>query len=459
MGIHLLFLFIHITLATLNDPVLVSIGFIVHCIVYVASSAFSAGKSELTVMQPYAFGAALVALANAKLVYRINQYGVDPTSTYSYVSIKHINEAAVLWSVGSTFIFIGYELTQKRSFGKISLYITNEKILNNIFKSVVILSLMNISGNIINFGFISGGIQKVMALYGDMSLLVFARLWGKTEKSKYRNYALILCALQILSALFTAYLRIQLVIPLLIIYGGYLIGVGKLKEVFSYRTIPVIAVFLVFFSMFGNLGANRSHFIDAFTSSIEVQKAAYSIDAVKNSDRNDPLTRSSNIAQISNIFKLVERNGYYNGEASLPIVYAFIPRIIWPEKPAIELGAWYALEIGVATINAYGRANNSVNMSIPGELYLDFGWLGVVLGCMGCGSVLAMFWNAGEFMASPYNFTGALWGGYLLLFCMLGIGSDLQIFVTFTSTFMAFFIVKKIVSINANSKHRSALAR
>lgn len=459
MGIHLLFLFIHITLAALNDPILASIGFIVHCLVFVGQSVFSSGKSELTVMQPFALGAALVALANAKMVYRINQYGVDPTSTYSYVSVRHINEAIALWSIGSTCIFIGYELTKKRSFSKISIYVKNEKVLNNIFKSVIILSLLNISGNIVNFGFISGGIQKVMSLYGEMSLLVFARLWGKTLKPKYRNYSLLLCVLQIITALFTAYLRIQLLIPLLIIYGGYLIGVGKIKEVFSYRTLPMIAIFLIFFSMFGNLGANRSHFIDAFTTNIETQKASYSIDAVLNSDRNDALTRSSNVAQISNVFKLVDRNGFYNGEASLPILYALIPRALWPEKPAIELGAWYALEIGVATINSYGRANNSVNMSIPGELYLDFGWIGVVLGCMGCGSILALFWNAGEFMASPFNFTGALWGGYLLLFCMLGIGSDLQIFVTFTSTFLAFLIVKKIVSINANTKHRSALAR
>jgi hypothetical protein len=157
---------------------------------------------------------------------------------------------------------------------------------------------------------------------------------------------------------------------------------------------------------------------------------------------------------------LVEKNGLYLGQASAPLVAALVPRFLWPDKPQIQLGAWFALEIGAASISSTsGRANNSINMTIPGELYLDFGWFGVVVGGILFGGLVGLFWNAAKFNDSAYNILGALWGGYLLLFALFGIGADLQIIVTLLSTYIIFLVIKKLAKSYEGILSRTSVAR
>ncbi len=178
--------------------------------------------------------------------------------------------------------------------------------------------------------------------------------------------------------------------------GGYFLGLGKLKYVFSYRVIPFLLTLILFSQLFKQLGSNRSHFIDALYNSERTNGNSNSPDETspEEKDKGALTDRLSNIAQITNVVKLTEANGFYYGKASTPLVTALVPRVLWPGKPTIRLGAWFAVEIGQAYVNPEGLINNSINMTIPGELYLDFGWIGIVVGCFLFGSLLAMFWNA-----------------------------------------------------------------
>ncbi|GAA4464012.1 hypothetical protein GCM10023093_13560 [Nemorincola caseinilytica] len=419
----------------------------------------AAAGRKINVISAFAAGVVIITLGNASFASKVVKHGVDSSSMYYYVSAPHLNEAALVWSVGCSFIFIGYEMFAKRSFPSLSIIVDSPRALRNIFWVSIGLCMLRLSGTFIDLNFISGGVQKLFALSSIMSVLLFARLWGKQGTLLYRNYAMGICAALATVALFQGFLRIDLATPFIVFFGGYFIGLGSIRYLFSYRVIPMAVVVIAFSTVFGNLGANRSHFIDTFTNPVEEVAPSYTISSTQNSDRNSLLIRGGNIAQISNVCKLVERNGHYNGEASAPLIFAFIPRVLWPEKPTIEIGAWFALEIGVAAISAQtGRANNSINMSIPGQFFLDFGWIGVALGCLFFGAVLAMFWNAAEFNGSPYNVMGVLWGGYLLFYAILGIGADLQIFITFCSTYLTIFIVKKIyTSLYAHSQRRPAM--
>lgn len=439
-----------------GDPVLISVAFIIHCISFIARQAFSKKhKTKLNLMSTFSAGVAITALGNAVFTYRLGLYGLNRDSMYSYVKLDYVAEAAMLWSVGNTFIFIGYEWAQKKSLPSLSIVIDSKSAIDNIFRISLFMAILSATGNLVNLGFISGGAQKMLILFNQMGVLFFARLWGKEDSRKYMNYAVLLCVFRVITALFQAFLRIELVEPFIVLFGGYFIGKGSARMLFSARVLPAIIIMGAFASIFGNLGSNRSHFIDAFIASGETKiEPSYTVIAVQESDRGNVLIRGANTAQISNIFHLVKTNGLYNGAASLPLTYAFIPRFVWPEKPTIELGSWFALEIGAATISKYtGRSNNSVNMSIPGELYLDFGWLGMILGSVLIGRLLALFWNAAHFH-DPYNILGAMWGGYLLFYSLFGVGADLQIFVTFISTYLVFLTVRFILTPYANTVPR-----
>jgi hypothetical protein len=445
-------------MAAIGDPVLISLALIVHCISFIARQALSkSNKEKLNLMSTFSVGVAITAAGNTVFAYRLGLYGLSKESMYAYVKLDFVREAAALWSIGNSFVFIGYEWARKQTLPPLSVVIDKKYMIENIFKISLFLAVLSASGNLLNLAFISGGAQKTLMLFNQMGVLFFARLWGKENSRKYMTYAIILCVFRVISALIQAYLRIELLEPIIVISGGYFIGRGSFKELYSWRVIPAIAVLGIFVSMFGSLGSKRGAFLDAFKNNNQETTVlpSYAVLSVEESDRGNVLIRGSNLAQISNIFQLVEHKGYYNGEASLPLVYAFIPRVLWPEKPSVELGSWFALEIGVATVSQFtGRSNNSVNMSIPGQLYLDFGWLGVALGGILIGRLLAQFWNAGHF-DDPYNILGAMWGGYMLFYSLFGVGADLQIFVTFISTYLVFLTIRYILTPYANTVPRT----
>lgn len=410
-------------------------------------------------MSAFYAGVIVVTCANLLYIIKIETNGISEYSMYRYIVADHINEATLIWCIGNASTFIGYSLFERSSLPSISFEITKKSVLKGIFLFIVGFTLLNLTGTVINLGFISGGVQKVLSLLNIMGILFYARLWVYEDNKEYRNYAIIIAVIQTIFALFTSYLRAELLTPAISFFGGYFIGKGHLRYLISIRAIPALVIVVVFSMFFNSLAGNRSHFISVFTGDNPYADNTSYVDLSSTQDKGEggALERSANIAQLTNVVALVKKNGYYSGKITYPLLAAFVPRILWPDKPTFELGTWFALEIGAASITETGRANNSINMSVPGQLYLDFGWIGLVLGSILFGGMVALFWNAAEFNGSPYNLSGALWGGYLLLYALMGIGADLQIVVSLVSTYLVFLIIKKVAKRDAGISHRAAL--
>jgi hypothetical protein len=83
---------------------------------------------------------------------------------------------------------------------------------------------------------------------------------------------------------------------------------------------------------------------------------------------------------------IVQRTGedkpYQGGATLTPIVAAFIPKILWPDKPSIAVGQVFNKEFQLA------EADTFISPSHVGELYWNFGWLGVILGSASIGVLL-----------------------------------------------------------------------
>lgn len=460
VGLDIVFLVLYAALSAVLDGQMICVMLMLHCLLRIMAYLRSDRKGvQLSVI--FSAGVAIIAFANFNFINKINAVGVKEYFIYSYIVRDRIREASTLWAIGNTFIFIGFNIFSKTSLPRIDIVLSNKKVLDNVFRFIVGMLLLSFSGGVVNLGAITGGLQKILILLNLMGIMFYARLWSSEQSNKYRNYAVILAVSQTFVALFTSYLRSDLVIPTLSLFGGYFIGKGSIKYVFSYRIVPLLLVALVFSLLFNTFSRSRSSFISVFTEEQDAGPGYVDLSIQERAaERGGALDRMSNVAQLSNIVQLTERNGFYAGRASMPLAYALIPRALWPDKPSIELGTWFALEIGAATISANtGRANNSVNMTIPGELYLDFGWIGVMLGCILFGGILSAFWNASHFNDSPYNISGVLWGGYLIQFGIFAFGSDMQILVSFLSTYITFLVIKKISSSYEGIINRPAVAR
>jgi hypothetical protein len=69
----------------------------------------------------------------------------------------------------------------------------------------------------------------------------------------------------------------------------------------------------------------------------------------------------------------------------LPI-WPFVPRFVWPSKPILDEGARFDIALG-------GRGTTSTATSYPGDLYLQFGLLGIPIGMFALGLVAQWLTN------------------------------------------------------------------
>jgi hypothetical protein len=80
---------------------------------------------------------------------------------------------------------------------------------------------------------------------------------------------------------------------------------------------------------------------------------------------------------------------YQLGDTLLLTIYSLVPRVIWPEKPSIIM-------CGLNNIYFSGRgpsAGTCSAMTVPGELYWNFGTIGVVIGLFWLGLLIGLLYR------------------------------------------------------------------
>src|ERR1700733_14085114 len=87
----------------------------------------------------------------------------------------------------------------------------------------------------------------------------------------------------------------------------------------------------------------------------------------------------------------VSRSSLRFGASMEDLYYAFIPRIIWPEKPPVSRGGWFTTYLGMA--NSEAEATTSTGMTTVGEWYWNFGEVGVAAGMFLTGALLSGLWR------------------------------------------------------------------
>jgi hypothetical protein len=83
----------------------------------------------------------------------------------------------------------------------------------------------------------------------------------------------------------------------------------------------------------------------------------------------------------------VSRSGLQLGSTMEDLYYAFIPRIIWPEKPLVSRGGWFTSYLGMV------ESSTSTGMTSVGEWYWNFGVAGVAVGMFLTGAMISGLWR------------------------------------------------------------------
>lgn len=106
------------------------------------------------------------------------------------------------------------------------------------------------------------------------------------------------------------------------------------------------------------------------------------------------MSRLSTAAPLSQVCRIVEEDGESGGSTLAYVAYVFIPRAIWRDKPRVAPGQWFAERIGRGRRLEDGSFSNAINMTIPGEFYLNFGWTGAAVGGLVYGVLIGLVWFA-----------------------------------------------------------------
>jgi hypothetical protein len=84
---------------------------------------------------------------------------------------------------------------------------------------------------------------------------------------------------------------------------------------------------------------------------------------------------------------VAEADGYQPELVFAPLLYVFVPRMAWPEKPAIRQGWEFS---GLVFGPAYMAWNeSSLSAGLYPALYLGAGWPGVLIGAFAIGALMA----------------------------------------------------------------------
>ena len=360
-----------------------------------------------------------------------------------YAKPEYFLDSNAISLIGSMLIIMGWLFAEKNNFNlsMVHLQVKPQRLANFLAFSAVFIRLLILLNAIPGWGAISSLIT-LLPLY---AIYYFSRRGSNENNSYFIFIALLLTSMEVVYGLFYEYLRFLIIRPLISYIIGFYIGSGSVKRwgAPSLIGVYIIIIFLIpYFSIFGNerqnlgVGYNRIEKINKLKD-----------DQNQDSDVINPLlSRQSNFNQITNIVYLTKENGFYNGKTLEYFSYVFIPRFLWKDKPSIAQGAWFAFEIGQGRL-LDDRLTNSINMTIPGELYLNYSWIGVAIGSFIVGVLFLMIWNSTQFWESKNNFTGGLLGFYLLFLGFGSIGPDLQIVVTLIAAYLSLFVVSRVLKL------------
>jgi hypothetical protein len=114
--------------------------------------------------------------------------------------------------------------------------------------------------------------------------------------------------------------------------------------------------------------------------------------AAENRDKNFRQHEQTLLERTSvraSVQMIVEHTGvdvkYQNGHTLTPLLATFVPRIVWSDKPDVSTGRVVNKEFHVSEADFW---DTYISPSIPGELYWNFGWPGVLIGMVAIGGAL-----------------------------------------------------------------------
>lgn len=405
---------------------------------FVVRDVHSARRGGLTPITVFAFASALTALANATGLLAAN---TDARPRYfSYAADNYLLLASQLSLVGTVVTIFGFKLVSRMPTARLA-FRAMPAIRGDLPDRLLIVAgpLVGLAAVAVHArsGFqLVGSIMSTVYLLPHICAFLLARAGTARRVRGALALALVVATAEGVRALFLAYLRTDIASPFIALALGALLGARSLAPLRSRMFVPLYvfaALFVIYFGAFAQargtaVGLDR---LEAVTEG-----------APPNTPFNAQphlsfWARLTNFNQLSQVGRIAAEDGYVHGQTLEYIGFVFIPRFLWHDKPIVQKGGWFAWRIGQAWIRPDGRYSNAINMTVPGELFLNYGWFGVLTGSFVFGAFVALLWSRTGFWGKHSSAVGAAFG-YYLFWTSLSLAADLETVVTLIATYFIF---------------------
>jgi hypothetical protein len=419
-------------------------------------------RGGITPMTLYAVGSALTGMAN--FVGLHSEDTARRSVYFLYVAEPYLPLAMKIALGGTVFPVLGFWwVTRSRMWRPfvdvvpvVRGHVSDRRLVVTASTCAVVAFIFRLAPLPVSLGTFLGVVNLAPAL----AAFTLARAGAERRLRGALPVGLVIALADAVRAALYAYLRLEVILPLVAFTLGVLLGRRSLSALGSRWLLPIygtLAVFTVYFTAAGLVRQQVGIGVGRVVAIEQQQQYLVQQGDIAGPQHQTVMSRLTSFNQLSQVGRVVDEDGFLGGQTLEYLAYAFIPRFLWPEKPVVDKGGWFAVRIGQAVVNQEGRITSAVNMTTPGELYVNFGWPGVLVGCLLFGGILAVFWTRTRFWSDPRNTVGLAFGFYLL-WVGLGLTADLEVIVTLVAMYLIFLAGGMVIELVGRPAPRSVHA-
>jgi len=219
------------------------------------------------------------------------------------------------------------------------------------------------------------------ALAEPLGILILAYAYARFRTVSWLLFIIVVVVSQVILGFVCDIKSLGMLGGILVILAKILMD-NKLPKAWLAAGVVFIALVFPLFQAYrsevtGERGMTRTQAVENIGKVIDIVLASRQQDD-DDSSRHHTLTFLERASLKGNVERAVERTGvdtpFQEGRTMVALATAFIPRLLWPDKPDVAVGQ----EFNHTFI--HGEADTYISPSHFGELYWNFGWPGIIFG-------------------------------------------------------------------------------
>lgn len=357
----------------------------------------------------------------------------------SFVSTKSIIQAYLMFNTGLFFQFLGLLIFKPQQV-RLNTFIERRKNLRIFRYFVISFIISKVVEQTMQLGILYNFISLI-----PLSIIIFIAIRDKRNQVTsyiYKRNSVVFGSIILFISNLIFLSKTNLVFTIVPIFLFYLIHSTKVNRIKLFTITAIVVITYFFFiqpfvtnARYLTMRENKDASFSFLSSYILSGDFSIPVESYRTTNNQAIilLERLFELNAPAYIYELTERTGFQNGKTLSHIAISLIPRIFWPSKPEVTQGQWFASD-------NFGLDKVNIGMLIVGELYWNFGYLGIIFGSFLIGISLGFLWR----VINPHLLKNFFYFNlyFYLLQSAIGGAEFSAVFIGIIQLIVAFYLIR-----------------